>query len=401
MASRKRKGTNSKTSQVTSEVEAQASEDKAQAPSEDKVEKRKPKKSKRKEKRGKAKAVGENKKGSGKWTCPITLEPFQDPLLLGDGVTYERSAIEKWMQANRWPKVGPTGIPIVSLIYGVNEPVARMIRQAQEAHLSKEKVKPDEKEEQESPAPCCPITLEPFQYPLAIVPKESTMWRQVSFSFFEAHALMEALEATWGQYHLKLAEKYIYGTMNHQSKSLAETHVALPNRLLMSDMKVLFALPKRGPGPVFDLQQVSKYRTYGLVIPDQKNPQDMAALRSKMTQQGNLRVFQGIRAEKWILQCHLKSDRFFQCLFIDCIFAHMCLCCIEFVACRFVRCTFSHCQAKGLHMEHSINCEFEQCTIVSKEGEASNLKINLVGIHTESAKDADEARCNLLVVTFR
>lgn len=33
--------------------------------------------------------------------CPITLEPFSDPVVAWDGHTYERSAIEKWLAERR------------------------------------------------------------------------------------------------------------------------------------------------------------------------------------------------------------------------------------------------------------------------------------------------------------
>ncbi len=33
--------------------------------------------------------------------CPITLEPFKDPVVAYDGHTYERIAIEKWLEERR------------------------------------------------------------------------------------------------------------------------------------------------------------------------------------------------------------------------------------------------------------------------------------------------------------
>ena len=32
--------------------------------------------------------------------CPITLEIFRDPVVASDGHTYERKAIEEWIQKN-------------------------------------------------------------------------------------------------------------------------------------------------------------------------------------------------------------------------------------------------------------------------------------------------------------
>lgn len=37
--------------------------------------------------------------------CPITLKLMEDPVLLSDGISYERTAIERWLSTNnRSPK---------------------------------------------------------------------------------------------------------------------------------------------------------------------------------------------------------------------------------------------------------------------------------------------------------
>ena len=40
--------------------------------------------------------------------CPITLEVMRDPVIAGDGHSYERSAIERWLSGHRTsPLTGP------------------------------------------------------------------------------------------------------------------------------------------------------------------------------------------------------------------------------------------------------------------------------------------------------
>merc|ERR1712098_723997 len=42
------------------------------------------------------------------FNCPITMNPFQDPVMTADGHTYERDAIRKWFQQGKRtsPKTG-------------------------------------------------------------------------------------------------------------------------------------------------------------------------------------------------------------------------------------------------------------------------------------------------------
>jgi hypothetical protein len=43
--------------------------------------------------------------------CPITLEPFRDPVVCTDGQSYERAAIEKWLRTHGTSPVLGTPMP--------------------------------------------------------------------------------------------------------------------------------------------------------------------------------------------------------------------------------------------------------------------------------------------------
>ena len=42
------------------------------------------------------------------FTCPLTLKVFQDPVVASDGRTYERSAIQKWIERKGTSATSPT-----------------------------------------------------------------------------------------------------------------------------------------------------------------------------------------------------------------------------------------------------------------------------------------------------
>ena len=55
-------------------------------------------------------------KGIDSFLCPITREPFEDPVICCDGHTYERAAIEMWLRSNsRSPKTNQP-LPSTDLI---------------------------------------------------------------------------------------------------------------------------------------------------------------------------------------------------------------------------------------------------------------------------------------------
>lgn len=60
------------------------------------------------------------------FNCPITLEIMVDPVVLGDGFSYERVAIEEWMEFNNHSpmtglRIGKTVMPNTILRMIINE----------------------------------------------------------------------------------------------------------------------------------------------------------------------------------------------------------------------------------------------------------------------------------------
>lgn len=60
------------------------------------------------------------------FVCPITLDIMEDPVVLADGFTYERTAIEDWMDVNTnspmtGARVSKTMIPNTILRVMINE----------------------------------------------------------------------------------------------------------------------------------------------------------------------------------------------------------------------------------------------------------------------------------------
>ena len=63
-------------------------------------------------------------------TCPITMELMRDPVITADGHTYERAAIESWMQTNNTSPL--TGEPLEHRILTPNHIVRGLLRLRQE-----------------------------------------------------------------------------------------------------------------------------------------------------------------------------------------------------------------------------------------------------------------------------
>lgn len=100
-------------------------------------------------------------------TCPITLMPFNRPwILLEDGFTYEKDAIEQWLEKNpfRSPMVGK----LSSATLLPNCTVKKMDS-------------------------TCPITLEPFQEPYYCVEDGHTYEKKAIIEWFESK-IKESLE---------------------------------------------------------------------------------------------------------------------------------------------------------------------------------------------------------------
>ena len=71
-------------------------------------------------------AVGKPAEPPSEFACPITLEIMEDPVVLGDGFSYEREAIEDWMEFNSFSpmtglRVGKTVVPNTVLRVMIND----------------------------------------------------------------------------------------------------------------------------------------------------------------------------------------------------------------------------------------------------------------------------------------
>ena len=63
--------------------------------------------------------------------CPISLELMTDPVTLGDGMTYERASIERWLAAGN--TTSPvTNAELESLAYVPSQVIKNMIRRWRE-----------------------------------------------------------------------------------------------------------------------------------------------------------------------------------------------------------------------------------------------------------------------------
>ncbi len=61
------------------------------------------------------------------YRCPITMEPMEDPVVCMDGNTYERSAIEEWLErSNKSPM---TNVPLTSSMLVPNRVLKCLIRE--------------------------------------------------------------------------------------------------------------------------------------------------------------------------------------------------------------------------------------------------------------------------------
>ena len=77
------------------------------------------------------------------FTCPITQELMQDPVVAADGHTYERAAIAEWIvRRTTSPK---TGEALESMTIFPNHSIRRQIREWQETrvlHVTNERGRP-------------------------------------------------------------------------------------------------------------------------------------------------------------------------------------------------------------------------------------------------------------------
>jgi hypothetical protein len=315
----------------------------------------------------KQKAILAQKKSEAKgWTCPISLEGFQEPFLLGDGVTYEKKQIQEWYKKKPDSKVGPTGFPIVTKGMALNQTV--------KDHLYEDK-----------PLNCT-ISMEPFTMPVVIMqtkPELDTngLPYHENAQTYDAAGLVEALNQTWGKYSLKLARKYIYGS-DPMSKDLAEQFVLVPNRILgvIHDSKMP-SLPKRGNGPAFDEKKLIGFDQTGVTDKEDGTLETNGTLK-RFLKDG---IFTGISANRWIMSSHGKHYEFVNCRFTQCVFAHICWCQVRYTACQFVNCTFIDCDPKNGPSHTMLNNRYIHCAVVNQLDRTQRAEFRkvLIGTQTE------------------
>lgn len=309
--------------------------------------------------------------------CPITLEPFVNPCLLGDGVTYERDSILEWIEANPKATSGPTGIPLESRIWCSNEAFLSTLRHPETKLV-------------------CTLTHEKFRSPVLLVPKhkEWTEHYVLMNSTFEAEDLIEALKATWGKYDFRLARHYV--DTSPSSLSLNDTHVLIPNRILWQQNRPvqLPALPHRSPLAQFNPQLIKGRYCNVHVTCD--NLQDSLAqenwgapvkLPHTVLNEMHI-VFEGIHAIRWYIRFHGKSYVFRNCLFERCFFTEVCWCNVEFISCKFDKCTFDDCMPRG-DLSNNTNCTFLNCVLIQRSPEHGEMAPFLLGTQTDQTREKE------------
>ena len=113
------------------------------------------------------------------------------------------------------------------------------------------------------------------------------------------------------------------------SKDLAEEFVLGPNRLLgwkTNDIKMPL-LPKRGEGPAFDEKKLIGFDQTGVTDKEDGTLEQNGTLK-RFLKDG---IFTGISANKWMMSGHGKHYEFVNCRFTQCIFAHICWCCVRYM----------------------------------------------------------------------
>jgi hypothetical protein len=165
--------------------------------------------------------------------CPITLEPMTNPILLSDGYSYEKVAIESWMASKEEKAkpgmIGPLGVPLPSLAYMENRYVLDNLYK-------------------------CPLTQDTFKTPVCLFSIE-LHWKLVSpylVKTCEHKALMEGLEATWCKYEGDLnqfTENYQSSEVQFACRDLNTRYVIVVNRAVMEAVQssLLLLLPSSSP----------------------------------------------------------------------------------------------------------------------------------------------------------
>ena len=104
-------------------------------------------------------------------TCPLTLQPFMRPwILLEDGFTYEKSAIEKWLELH------PNNSPLIGEIRSATLLPNRTMNKFNSI---------------------CPITQEPFQEPYYCVEDGQTYEKDAILKWFEVKRVENLQQETF------------------------------------------------------------------------------------------------------------------------------------------------------------------------------------------------------------
>lgn len=303
------------------------------------------------------------------WYCPITKNPFNEPYIFGDGITYEKDALIEWIEKNKTNLYGPTGKKILSYVYGLNKTLYN--------HINYENMSQYLRSEDDMKLQC-QITKKPFKFPVILVSKFNK-FEEVEAKTYEAAALIEGLRVTWGNYSIALSETYLKN-QSHNILDLSLTHLLIPNLILWKNYNVqLPTLPSRPPAPQFNEFKLTHTLSH-INIDD-----DFEHKYTPSFTEGSINIFVGLKITNSTLNCHGKLYKFKNCKFVDCTFDNICWCGIQFYFCKFVNCIFSDCRGINFAYRNMLNCEYKDNLIVSLRYSSLDMQNTLLGTQTNSS----------------
>lgn len=336
-------------------------------------------------------------------TCPLTLCKFTDPVILGDGVTYEKSAIEKWMSSKKAAnaKYGPTGIPLKTKYYQSNYDILRWIKSSK----------------QEKEGINCMISHEPAVSPVALLrlsTEANKKWTYDNYAYiYDCPFLHKNLQLTWGTYSrcfsldsqanndiniLDLNESYVI-VPNRLVRSINDKHKVEPSKI---DFSKGVKLPMRKIMPNFNLALVNINNGFNLSDLDQKFHIINARMKpyvelNKNTNLGS--IISNVYFVSSMFAAHYKSFTFVNCYFAHCKFLNICWCSILFKYCLFEDCQFSDCDDKG-QSSPTINCDFKKCIVLNTTSrEAYDMKQVLYGKQSIQNPNIDKNLVNIAALS--
>jgi hypothetical protein len=257
-------------------------------------------------------------------TCPITLEPFKDPVFfIDDGFTYEKEALSEWLEKK--PKLSPMGFPIKTNKYVPNRTFANNF--------------------------ICPITLCEMVDPVIIIECGMT---------YEHDALMKLLKETYCKnWRIKL--EFNFGKLGEEKITV------LSNKVLWKEEHTAerkeFVMPSRKVYKGFqysDYYKDTKHKDESckvinigryISICEHDDGDNYKARNKKFT---NSMFYRGC----------VKGRKIINCIFIDCVFKDVCFC-SNFKNCRFDKCTFIKPTMSSEF--HCNGTEFNKCLMVYPE----------------------------------